>query len=84
MEHGIVHRDLKSANVIVLGDGAVKVLDFGLRETRGRRLRRPHQTRTGKAMTQPGVVLGTPGYMAPKGPAGHPADGKADIWALWP
>ena len=79
--HGVVHRDLKSANVVITPDGRVKVLDFGL----AKRLEE-HEldevTRSRLSMTAPGVVVGTPAYMAPEQLRGDPADARSDIWAL--
>jgi tRNA A-37 threonylcarbamoyl transferase component Bud32 len=72
-EHGVVHRDLKPANVLFAPDGTPKITDFGLAKHQ-----RPDLTATG-------VVLGTPGYMAPEQAAGK---GKqvvgppADVYAL--
>jgi len=77
---GVVHRDLKSANVIVTPEGRVKVLDFGL----ARRLDEGdlEATRSQASLTQPGAVVGTLSYMAPEQLRGEPADSRSDIWAL--
>ena len=88
-EHGIVHRDLKSSNVAITPESAVKVLDFGLAKHIEGNREGVVQTQTGSerstlkaGMTEPGVVMGTPGYMAPEVLVGQPADARADIWAL--
>jgi TolB-like protein len=78
----IVHRDLKSANVIVGPDGRATVLDFGL----ARRMEGPElsdSTTAGPAtITERGTVVGTLAYMAPEQLRGAPADARSDIWAL--
>ena len=78
---GVVHRDLKSANVVITRDGRAKVLDFGL----ARRLDEPLRddaTRADPSLTSPGTVVGTPAYMAPEQLRGEPADPRSDVWAL--
>jgi len=80
-DHGLLHRDLKSGNVMVTPEGRIKVLDFGL-------AKRMHQsdpqtvTQTKDALTEAGTVLGTLQYMAPETLRGDPADARSDIWAL--
>jgi len=67
---GIVHRDLKPANVMLLPDGTVKILDFGLAKARD------------QSLTESGAVLGTVLYMAPEQVSGDTVDPRADLWAL--
>ena len=76
-ERGIVHRDLKPENVIRCVDGHVKVLDFGLARMAGRE---SDPTMTG--LTRAGVVVGTPGYMAPEQMSGGAVDARTDIFAF--
>jgi len=67
---GIVHRDLKPANVMLLPDGAVKILDFGLAKA------------SDLTLTGSWARLGTIAYMAPEQVQGLKVDGRADLWAL--
>lgn len=78
---GIVHRDLKSANVIVTPSGRIKVLDFGI----ARRLpnNQPDAVTDRKSsLEQAGAIAGTLPYMAPETLRGEAADERTDIWAL--
>jgi len=87
-ERGIVHRDLKPANVMVVPDGRVKVLDFGLAkalEADSASGSSPQVTQsptlTARA-TAAGVILGTAAYMSPEQARGRAVDRRADIWAF--
>jgi TolB-like protein len=77
-EHGVIHRDLKAANVVVTSKGRAKVLDFGI----ARRLTAVGiGARTG-TLTAAGSISGTLAYIAPERLRDQPADARSDIWAL--
>ncbi len=83
-ERGIAHRDLKPENVFITRDGRVKILDFGLAKLA------PAQFNGAEASgpafpivrTNPGMIMGTAGYMAPEQLRGEEADYRADIFAF--
>ena len=80
-ERGVVHRDLKCANVVITLEGRAKVLDFGL----ARRLDAQEVdgvTRSLVSLTAPNAVVGTLAYMAPEQLRGQTADTRSDVWAL--
>jgi serine/threonine-protein kinase len=76
---GIVHRDLKPENVILeplrRGGDFVKVVDFGLAKLRA-------DSQAGPGVTSPGIVCGTPDYMAPEQGRGDTIDGRSDLYAV--
>ena len=82
-ERGIVHRDLKPENIFITNDDRVKILDFGLaklREPEGGPTSSEDATR--KALTNPGVVMGTVGYMSPEQVRAQPTDHRSDIFSF--
>jgi non-specific serine/threonine protein kinase len=76
----VVHRDIKSTNVLLTPDGQIKVLDFGLatRPTSGVN----DATRSAASLDEPGSVAGTLAYMSPEAVRGDVADARSDVWSL--
>ena len=68
---GFIHRDIKSANVMVAESGQIKLMDFGLVQVTGQTV-----------LTKTGSVMGTPEYMSPEQISGEPVDARSDIYSL--
>ncbi len=82
-EKGIIHRDLKPENIFITNDGRVKILDFGLAkliQAVGGEAQTDIPTR--RVDTEPGVVMGTVGYMSPEQVRGHVVDQRSDIFSF--
>ena len=70
--HGVVHRDVKPGNVLITGEGIVKVTDFGIARAMN----------TEESLTQTGAVMGTAAYFSPEQAEGHGVDARSDIYSL--
>ncbi len=67
---GVVHRDIKPGNIMLLRNGSIKITDFGVARI------------TASSRTRTGIIMGTPSYMSPEQLAGRRVDGRSDIFSL--
>jgi len=72
-QHGIIHRDVKPANIMISKSGAVKVMDFGIARA---------IAESGNRVTQTAAVIGTAQYLSPEQARGEAVDARSDVYSL--
>jgi serine/threonine protein kinase len=82
-DEGILHRDVKPANILISKQGRVKVADFGIARLEASALKKPGAAGSaGETLSMPGEIVGSPDYMAPEQVTGEELDARSDIYSL--